>query len=181
MPHTVTEPGGHCPTVSAWVIRTDLGADPRVLVHLHKKYGLLLQPGGHIERDEFAWVALLRELREEAGYTPEQLEVLQPFRMPVQQKAGNILTPTPLLQDCHVIDPDKGLHHWDSVFAVVADGAPAHDPDEGESADLRWLTLDEFAAAPEASEDAVVIARLAVDVLSRWMRVPAVDFPTRPA
>lgn len=50
MPHTVTEPGGHCPTVSAWVVRTDLGPEPRVLVHRHKRYDLLLQPGGHVER-----------------------------------------------------------------------------------------------------------------------------------
>lgn len=176
MPHTVTSPGGHCPTVSAWIIRTDLGPEPRLLVHLHKRYGILVQPGGHVEPDEHAWKACLREMREEAGYEPDQLAVLQPFLMP-EQPASNVLTPTPLLQNCHLVDPDRGTRHWDTVFAIVADGPPRHAPAEGESEDLRWMTVAELAADPAATPDGPVIARHAIDELSTWHRVPAVTFP----
>ena len=39
----------------------------RVLLHLHRKLGMWLPPGGHIERDELPDEAAVREVREETG------------------------------------------------------------------------------------------------------------------
>lgn len=77
MPHIHTAPNQHDHTVTGYVIRTD-GDQPRALLHVHKKLGKLLPPGGHIELDETPWAAMLHELREEAGYDAGQLLVLQP-------------------------------------------------------------------------------------------------------
>lgn len=41
----------------------------KVLLHFHKKLGLWLPAGGHIERDELPEVAAVREVLEETGLT----------------------------------------------------------------------------------------------------------------
>ena len=43
----------------------------KVLLHLHKKLGMWLPPGGHIERDELPDDAAMREVYEETGLEVE--------------------------------------------------------------------------------------------------------------
>ena len=43
----------------------------RVLLHLHRKLGMWLPPGGHIERDELPDDAAVREVLEETGVEVE--------------------------------------------------------------------------------------------------------------
>jgi len=47
-----------------------------VLLVNHPRYETWLAPGGHIELDEDSDQALFREIEEEAGYKPHELEVL---------------------------------------------------------------------------------------------------------
>ena len=49
-------------TVAVFVVR-----DGRVLLHWHRKLGMWLPPGGHIERDELPDEAAVREVLEETG------------------------------------------------------------------------------------------------------------------
>lgn len=44
-----------------------LGADGRVLLHRHKRLGIWLQPGGHLDPGESCEQAALREVAEETG------------------------------------------------------------------------------------------------------------------
>lgn len=46
MAHIHTNPGEHDLTASAFIVRDDF-AKPRLMLHMHKKLGVLLQPGGH--------------------------------------------------------------------------------------------------------------------------------------
>jgi ADP-ribose pyrophosphatase YjhB (NUDIX family) len=55
------------PTASALVID---GAQ-RLLLHAHKRSGLLLPPGGHLEEGEWPWEAAARECKEEVGLRPD--------------------------------------------------------------------------------------------------------------
>lgn len=77
MAHIHTNPGEHDLTASAFIVRDDF-EEPRLLLHMHKKLHILLQPGGHVELNENPWQAIEHELREETGYTFDELEVLQP-------------------------------------------------------------------------------------------------------
>ena len=53
-------------TVAVFVVR-----DGKVLLHWHRKLGMWLPPGGHIERDELPDEAAVREVREETGVEVE--------------------------------------------------------------------------------------------------------------
>ena len=49
-------------TVSIFIVCKD-----KVLLHSHKKYGILLPIGGHLETNELPEEACIREAREETG------------------------------------------------------------------------------------------------------------------
>jgi 8-oxo-dGTP pyrophosphatase MutT (NUDIX family) len=53
-------------TVAVFVVR-----DGRVLLHWHRKLGMWLPPGGHIERNELPDEAAAREVLEETGVEVE--------------------------------------------------------------------------------------------------------------
>lgn len=58
-------------TVGALIVHSG-----RVVLVSHKRYGLWLPPGGHVELHEDSDEALFREIYEETGLTADQLEVL---------------------------------------------------------------------------------------------------------
>ena len=66
MAHVHTQYGEHDQTASAFIVRTDT-EQPKLLLHLHKKLGVLLQPGGHVELQENQWQAICHEIQEETG------------------------------------------------------------------------------------------------------------------
>ncbi len=53
-------------TVAVFVVR-----EGKVLLHLHRKLGMWLPPGGHIEKDELPDEAAVREVLEETGLRVE--------------------------------------------------------------------------------------------------------------
>ena len=107
-------------------------AGPRgVVLHLHKRLGLWLQPGGHIDPGETPAEGALREAEEETG-----LHVRHP-------------TDGPRLVHVDVHPGPKGHTHLDVRFLLEADGdepTPAAD----ESPDVRWFTWDEAIAVADA-------------------------------
>ena len=102
---------------------------PRGVVLLeHKRLGIWLQPGGHIDPDETPWDAALRESREETG-----LEVA--FAGPVDAAA------IPELLHVDVHEGGRGHTHLDLRYLI--DGGDADpDPPEGESQQIDWFTWD---------------------------------------
>lgn len=90
-----------------------------VALVLHKRLGVWLQPGGHIEPGELTWEAAIRESREETG-----LDVRHPSGGPAL---------------CHIdVHPGpKGHTHLDLRYLLVA---PQVDPTPpaGESPHARW-------------------------------------------
>lgn len=140
MPHIHTAPGQHDITVSAYIIRIDQG-EPRLLVHMHKKIGKLMQIGGHIELDETPWQALAHEVREESGYSLDELRVLQPTATSFTVDNA-VVHPVPLLANTHRVSDTH--YHSDFVYGLIASNLPVALPHEEESSDLRWLSAQEL-------------------------------------
>lgn len=178
MPHIHTAPGQHDATVSAFIIRF-IDGQPKLLLHMHKRFGKLLQPGGHIELHENPWQAIAHELREETGYELSDLEVLQPAGM-LTELPGEIIHPIPSTVNTHLVGSDDSPHyHTDSAYTFVAKDEPRFQPDDGESDDLRWLDLAEMATIPAGMifEDTLQLAQHAIGVtLKEWQRLPATTF-----
>ena len=101
-----------------------------VLLHRHKRMGIWLQPGGHIEPGETPEEAVLREVYEETGLT-----LAHP-------------PDGPRLVHVDVHAAPKGHTHLDLRYLLTAGDAdptpPAH-----ESQDVRWFTWDEAIAAAD--------------------------------
>jgi 8-oxo-dGTP pyrophosphatase MutT (NUDIX family) len=103
----------------------------QVLLVLHRKVGLWLQPGGHVDDDDSSLAAAaLREATEETGV------------------AGLAVVGGPLRLDRHPA-PCGVEHHLDVQFLVTAPGA-ARPVVSAESLDVRWWPVD---ALPEQRVD----------------------------
>lgn len=127
-------------TVSAYIIRREAG-EWKCLVHMHRKIDMLMQIGGHIELNQTPWQAVADELRDEAGYELGELKVLQPYKE-LPQVEKTIVHPVPLLANTHSVGNEH--YHSDMCYAFVAESSPLHQRAEGESNDLRWLSLAEL-------------------------------------
>lgn len=97
------------------------------VLHLHKRLGLWIQPGGHIERGEVPWDAALRETEEETG-------------LPVHHPAGG---PRLVHLDAH--PAALGHFHLDLRYLLLCEDAEPCPP-PGESQQVRWFSLAEASA-----------------------------------
>lgn len=103
-------------TVQAVVVYNEL-----VLLHRHKKWGIWLCPGGHVDDDETAADAAVREVCEETGLDARHWQ-------------GG-----PLVVDVDVHEIPDGHTHYDVRYLMQGDGAPP-DPEDGESGDAEWAS-----------------------------------------
>lgn len=98
-----------------------------VVLHKHKRLGLWLQPGGHLEAGEAPWEAAAREATEETG-------------LAVRHPGGG-----PRLVHVDVHPGPRGHTHLDLRYLVEADDLDPCPPPE-ESQDVRWFTWAEAIA-----------------------------------
>ena len=171
MVHLHTEPGQYDLTVSAFVVR--LGqAEPMLLLHRHRSLGMLMQVGGHVELNETPWQALRREVREETGYAPDQLRVLQP-PLRLKDAAGIDIHPQPVcLRSFRFGNLDH--FHTDISYALITQDAPRYSVGEGESPVI-WLTQGQLLDVPDDQtyEDVRHTAVFILDhLLHEWESIP---------
>jgi 8-oxo-dGTP pyrophosphatase MutT (NUDIX family) len=118
------------------------------VLHRHKRLGIWMQPGGHIDPGESPDEAAWREATEELG-----LAVAHP-------PAG------PLLLHVDVHEAAHGHTHLDLRYLLVgADADPQPPPDE--SPDARWCSWDEAEGmADPGLLDALPLARAAYEAMT---------------
>jgi len=175
MPHIHTLPDQHDMTVSGYIVRTD-AKEPLCLVHMHRKMGKLMQVGGHIELNETPWQAIAHELEEESGYKLAELDVLQHTADRVVE-AHNVSHPVPFLMNTHNVGNEH--YHSDLCYAFVTNSLPAGLAAEGESTDLRWLSLDDLrhlSGIGEVLEDVYNIYSFLLGHIETYARVLAAEF-----
>jgi ADP-ribose pyrophosphatase YjhB (NUDIX family) len=124
----------------------------RTLLLHHRKLGMWLPPGGHIDPHELPDQAALREVREESGL---EVELLESGYM-----LGHVrVLPQPYCVLLENISP--GHQHIDLIyFARVSGGALA--PAEREARAVRWYTWDDL-GEPEIAEDIRELGRRAIE------------------
>ena len=104
---------------------------PGVLLHRHKRLGIWLQPGGHLEPGETPWAAARREAEEETG-------------LGFRAWSGD-----PGLAHVDVHPGGRGHTHLDLRYVLVVEGDPTPRPPEGESQEVRWFSWPEAVAAAD--------------------------------
>ena len=104
------------------------------VLHLHKRLGRWMQPGGHVDPGESPWEAARREAEEETG-----LSLSHP-------------ADGPRLIHLDVHDAAKGHEHLDLRYLLLAEDRRP-DPPPGESPEARWYSWDE---ALQVADDALV-------------------------
>jgi 8-oxo-dGTP pyrophosphatase MutT (NUDIX family) len=100
-----------------------------VLLHLHKRLGIWIQPGGHVDPGEDLLAAAVRETVEETGLSPEPFAT-GPVHVDVHRAA-------------------RGHEHLDIRFLLRADGDPC--PPAGESPDVAWFAWPEAIRRTDAA------------------------------
>ncbi len=133
-------------TADPWhVTSSAIVVDPggRVLLHKHKRLGIWLQPGGHIDPGESCEEAAIREVTEETGLRTSHREAAVPLHV-----------------DLH--EGPRGHVHLDVRWLLLAptDAPPA--PPPGESQEVAWLTPAEALARTDVAAANAIHAALRV-------------------
>lgn len=102
-----------------------------IVLHRHKRLGIWLQPGGHIDPGELPWDGAVREAIEETGLP------------------ARLASDPPELAHVDVHPGPRGHTHLDLRYLVDADDAdPA--PPPGESQDVAWFGWGDALAVADA-------------------------------
>lgn len=150
-------------TTRHFVATVYVANDGATLLHEHRKLGLWLPPGGHVERDELPHEAALREVREETGLDVElhreHDDVRSPTVRPLPEPAHL------LLEDIDVLEGKVAHQHVDLVYYGRADSREIN-PEEGErtAEAWEWVSYEELEEA-RFDPDVRRLGREAIDLL----------------
>lgn len=129
----------------------------RVLLHRHKRLGLWLQPGGHVDPGESAAEGAVRETLEETGVRTSHPD-------------GR-----PRLVHVDVHPGPRGHLHLDLRYLLLADAGAELAPAPGESPVVAWFERQEAARIGDGSVAAAVAGAVRVHGAGPGHGQPPVD------
>lgn len=118
-------------------------SEGRVLLHRHRKQGLWLPPGGHIERDELPHVAAVREVEEETGLKVHLHSESLASAMTAEMACAVVPQPAFIL----VEDINPFHQHIDFTYFArvpVVEGAPGDGTPSWQSNGFDWFLPDDL-------------------------------------
>jgi 8-oxo-dGTP pyrophosphatase MutT (NUDIX family) len=138
--------------------------DGKTLLLFHKKLGMWLPPGGHIDEGELPDEAVLREIKEETGLNAV---ILSPKREPRHREKGVLF----LHQPSHVQLEDIPNHpqHIDLIYFCRATDGP--EKISAEHHDMRWYSADELKNDPAIRDEVRETGLSAISYVARQERV----------
>lgn len=144
-----------CFVATGYVVR-----DGKTLLLKHRKLGLWLPPGGHIDEGETPDEACLREILEETGL---KAELASSRRSP--DPADGRVRYLPVPDHVQLEDIPNHPQHVDFIyFCRVPDGEVTLA--EREHDGLRWFTLEDLESDPELTEEVRLTAAMAIRALA---------------
>ncbi|MBM3260988.1 NUDIX domain-containing protein [Candidatus Kaiserbacteria bacterium] len=126
----------------------------KVFLHKHKKRGIWLPPGGHIELDEDPNQAALREVKEEVGF---DVDLVGGSRLPFTFTNGTQDLVPPMFLNRHRISETH--EHVDLLYFARCVGGELVPEEEG--IEMRWFTEDEIKVNAEGIHEDVQVYALA--------------------
>jgi len=129
----------------------------KVLLHLHKKLGIWLPVGGHIDRDELPEITAIREIKEESG-----LDV-KLYNSDKQIEMGSV---EQLCRPMYILleDINQFHQHIDFIYYAKANTFQVNSQN-GETDDLKWFTSDEVKNLKGAPENVKILSLEAINLL----------------
>ena len=119
-------------TASIYVVK-----DGKVLLLMHKKGGMWLQPGGHIDGNELPHEAALREVEEETGFEVNLINIGDQN----DYEEESVDLPVPFKVNTHKIK--KG--HWHCDFAFLAEVEEKKEASHShEHEGLKWFSKEDL-------------------------------------
>jgi 8-oxo-dGTP pyrophosphatase MutT (NUDIX family) len=117
------------------------GSPKKILLGLHKKLGVWLPPGGHIDPGETPIDSVIRETMEEAGIDIAEYFVVTSL----DERVNSLPIPTYFFEE--TIPEHNGVpEHKHLDFVYVLSGVPesAFVQNTAEMTDMRWFSADEL-------------------------------------
>ena len=139
--------------------------DAKTLLILHKKLGLWLPPGGHIDKDELPCDAVLREVEEETGL---RVELFENHGMVFDAGKPELNEVKMLAMPNHIqlenIEP--GHQHIDLVYtAKVIGGEEKHRQEEVD--EMKWFSKEDL-DGEEIPDNVRHYGKIAIEKVQNW-------------
>lgn len=140
-----------------------------VLLHRHRRLGLWLQPGGHLEPGETPWDAAMREAAEETGLTVRFADAAAGGNAARGDSVGDpagahrpgdpaVPLAPPSLVHVDVHPGGRGHTHLDLRYLLAVDGDDTPWPPEGESQEVAWFSWDDAIATADPGLRGALVA-----------------------
>ncbi|NMC51957.1 NUDIX domain-containing protein [Candidatus Kuenenbacteria bacterium] len=129
----------------------------KVLLHLHKKLGIWIPVGGHIDRDELPQEAALREIKEESGL---EITMYNPDKQIKMGDAKQLFRPMHILLE----NINQFHQHIDFIYYASAKSNKIN-PQNGETTNLKWFTAKEIKTLGGAPKNTKALSLEAIKLL----------------